>query len=306
MIIRTATTDDAEPVVALTREAYPYAVLTADSWRHRLASVPERARQLAIVAEEDGVVVGHAYGLLNFWGDLGNATVNVTVAGDTRNRGVGSALYDAVLDHVLALGARDVYGGFFENGAGMRFAEARGFRLVRAETTSVLEPGTVTGTVDPGVRPVTEVDPRLVYELDLEATADMPSSEPVADMPYEEWERHVIRHPLFAPAGSFVAFVDGEHAAVSLLVVDDAGRGGNMFTGTRRRFRGRGLAYTVKLATTLWAAANGVTQISTYNDETNAPVLAVNRRLGYRPTGRRVELVRAGTDASPAPRAPAT
>jgi hypothetical protein len=32
--------------------------------------------------------------------------------------------------------------------------------------------------------------------------------------------------------------------------------------------------------------------MATTNDETNAPMLAINRRLGYRPFGRRVEYLR--------------
>jgi len=39
--------------------------------------------------------------------------------------------------------------------------------------------------------------------------------------------------------------------------------------------------------------AHGITQIATRNDETNAPMLAINRRLGYQPAGRRVEYLRA-------------
>jgi RimJ/RimL family protein N-acetyltransferase len=68
----------------------------------------------------------------------------------------------------------------------------------------------------------------------------------------------------------------------------------NMYTATRRDYRGRGLALAVKLATTHWAAAHGITQIATTNDETNAPMLAINARLGYRPGGRRVEYVHDG------------
>jgi GNAT superfamily N-acetyltransferase len=51
----------------------------------------------------------------------------------------------------------------------------------------------------------------------------------------------------------------------------------------------RGLARAAKLAVIEWAAANGITRLTTTNDERNAPMLAVNRRLGYRPAGRRVE-----------------
>jgi RimJ/RimL family protein N-acetyltransferase len=125
--------------------------------------------------------------------------------------------------------------------------------------------------------------------VDIEATRDVPATEPMDHIPYNEWEQHVLAHPLFTPEGSFVAIVDGVAAAVSLLIVDNAGRATSMFTGTLRDYRGRGLARAVKLASIEWAAANGVTQLVTTNDERNAPMLAINRRLGYEPVGRRVE-----------------
>ena len=141
----------------------------------------------------------------------------------------------------------------------------------------------------------------------MEATADMPSTEPFDGMAYEEWEEHVLRHPLYVPEGSFVALVDGDAAAVSLIVSEpETRRASNMFTGTRRAYRGRGLALAVKLASFRWAAENGVTAMLTYNDATNAPMLAVNARLGYVPIGRRVEWLRepVETASSPAPPAP--
>jgi RimJ/RimL family protein N-acetyltransferase len=90
-----------------------------------------------------------------------------------------------------------------------------------------------------------------------------------------------------------VALVDGAPAAVSLLTADpESGRGVSMFTGTMRAHRGRGLGLAVKLASIDWAARNGIVQLATRNDETNAPMLAINRRLGYRPAARRVEYLR--------------
>ena len=134
----------------------------------------------------------------------------------------------------------------------------------------------------------------------------MPATESFDGMAYEEWVDHVLQHPLFVRAGSFVAFVSGDAAAVSLLTADpQSGRASNMFTGTRRAYRGRGLALAVKLASIRWAGANGITQMVTYNDATNAPMLAVNRRLGYLPAGRQVEWLR-GMPSSPAPPAPGT
>jgi GNAT superfamily N-acetyltransferase len=137
---------------------------------------------------------------------------------------------------------------------------------------------------------VSAVDPRLVYAVDLEATLDMPQTEQIDHIPYDEWEEHVLRDPTFTAEGSFVVLVDGVAAAVSLLLTNvESGRANTMFTGTLRAYRGRGLALAVKLASIRWAAANGITMMATNNDETNAPMLAINRRLGYVPGGRRVE-----------------
>ena len=78
--------------------------------------------------------------------------------------------------------------------------------------------------------------------------------------------------------------IDGRLAAISLLLANfQWARAVNMFTGTSREHRGRGLARAVKIASTRWAADNGITQLVTTNDETNASMLAINRRLGYAP-----------------------
>jgi hypothetical protein len=53
------------------------------------------------------------------------------------------------------------------------------------------------------------------------------------------------------------------------------------------------LALAVKLASIEWAARNGIVQLATRNDEENAPMLAINRKLGYRPGALRVEYLRA-------------
>jgi GNAT superfamily N-acetyltransferase len=146
---------------------------------------------------------------------------------------------------------------------------------VRAETNSSVDPRTVGERPSPEVdlRPVADVDPLLVYAVDMEATRDIPATEPMNVMPYEDWRQHVLEHPLFAPEGSFIAMVDGVAAAVSLILVDDNGRATSMFTGTLREYRGRGLALAAKLASIEWASGHGVTRLFTTNDERNSPML---------------------------------
>ena len=287
---------DAHGVVEMAREAWPTIVISDEAWLHRLRSLPERSRHRGWVAEDRGVVVGNGFAFLNFFSDVSTTAIcGVTVRESHRRHGIGSTLYELVLDHARTIGAESLLTNFHENDAGASFAAVHGLHLERAETTSVLDPRTVADKAphEVDLRPVADVDPRLVYLADNEATRDMPATEPIDDIPYEEWEQHVLEHPFFTQEGSFVAMVDGVAAAVSLLTFDpETGRSANMFTGTLRAYRGRGLGLAVKLASIHWAAEHGATSMATNNDETNAPMLAINRRLGYRPSGRRVEYLK--------------
>jgi GNAT superfamily N-acetyltransferase len=292
---------DADACVAMVRAASPHTITNREAWLHRVATLGGES----YVAEEDGRVVGESYAFPTLFGDTSTAVCMVTVAEPSRRRGIGTALFGAIAVHF----DETLIARFYENDAGVAFAQKLGFRHARSEAESVLDVAAFDGAVPEGVdlRPVSATDPRHAHLIDLEATRDMPTSEEIVDMPYEEWEDHVLRYPLFIPEGSFVAYVDEEPAAVSLLVADlETGRSGNMFVGTRAAFRGRGLARAAKIASILWAKEHGVTEMATGNDETNAPMLAINRSLGFRPAGRRVEWLREGTASSPAPPAPAT
>ena len=303
---------DASDLVALSREVTPTALVNVASFLHRMRTVPERSQAQAWVAEDNGHAIGRVDCFLSLFAPESRiAELRVTVRGDHRGRGIGSELYDVGLAHADAIGAEQLIAHFYENDAGVAFAAKRSFEQVRAETASAVDPRLVRDAPPASIdlRPLTTADPRLAYEVDMEATADMPATEPFEGMAYEEWEDHVLRHPLFVPEGSFVALVNGDAAAVSLIVSEpETGRASSMFTGTRRAYRGRGLARAVKLASFRWAAANGVTSMLTYNDATNAAMLAVNVRLGYEPLGRNVEWLkrRAGTAFSQEPRVPAT
>ena len=299
---------DAEALTRLVREVNPIAVVNAAALAHGMNAMPASSCARAWVAEEDRVVVGRCAAFLSLFApESGDAGVQVAVTASHRGRGIGGELFELALAHTRELGAMRLLTHFHANDAGIAFAQRRGFVEVRSETESALDPRVVTERTDADARPMTQVDPRLGYVIDMEATHDMPSTEEFAGMTYEDWEEHVINNPLFSPAGSFVVFDGSEAAALSLLIVDhESGRATSMFTGTRRGFRGRGLALAAKLASIEWAAANGVTTMHTYNDETNAPMLAVNRRLGYVPCGRQVEMLKEGTASSPARQAPAT
>jgi len=283
---------DAGQFADLLLATHPWTVTNAADWLHRRRAIPERARLFSRVAVADDRIVGAVEAGLNFFGSGDVASLRVWVRPEHRNRGVGSALYELGLEHVRSLGARQATAMFQESGPGVSFATRRGWTEARAETLSLLDPRAVIEEPDPAVdvRPARELDPHELHRIDEETTRDMPALEQVSEIDYDEWCDFVWDSPLFARDGSFGAVVDGRVASISLLFASkELGRGMNMFTGTSREHRGRGLALAVKLATTAWAAENGIAQIVTMNDETNAPMLAVNRRLGYVPCGRRVE-----------------
>jgi len=284
---------DASAMAALIREVNPTGIITAASWLHGHRTTPERSRARTWIAEVDGVLAGRSVSYLNFFGGT-SGRIYVAVGSAYRGQGVGAALYESALEHVLALEPSELVTDFHETPEGVRFAQTRGFRETRAEQLSVLDPRTVSEHLRAEVRPLTEGDLRDAHRIDEATTRDIPMHEPINEIPYDEWEEWVLDEPLFTREGSFLAYADGEAAAVSLLTADlETGRASNWMLGTLTQFRGRGLGTAAKLATIQWAAANGITQMFTTNDETNAPMLAINRRLGYVPAGRRVEYERA-------------
>jgi GNAT superfamily N-acetyltransferase len=286
---------DADDILELWREALPIDVISRESWLHYGRMLPPESQLGDWVAEADGCVVGTGYVFLGFASSDRSAHCRVLVGGTHRRRGIGRALFERIEAHAAAVGAGRLLADFEESAAGVAFAESLGFRQTRAEQTAVLDPRAVrlAPPDDVDVRPLRDVDPRLAYEVDMEAMLDMPSTDEFEPMDYDDWSGYVLEHPLLSYDGSFVALVDGGPAAVSLLTADpESGRASSMFTGTMRAHRGRGLALAVKLASIGWAAQNGIVQLATRNDETNAPMLAINRRLGYRPAARRVEYLR--------------
>ena len=293
MLIReTDPEHDAVQVVDVLTATSPTMVSNAAEWLHLIRAVPERARLILRSAEVDGRVVGIAEAGLHTFGPGDVTYLGVRVLPAFRRQGVGSALYAEVIAHAVALGTPRAAAMFDENDAGVAFARTRGWAEERAEMLSTLDPRAVDDEPDPSVdvRRARDLDPRELHRVDEEATRDMPAIEEIEGIPFDEWLAFVWENPLFTCDGSFGAVVDGRVAAVSLLLANpDTHRAVSMFTGTSRDHRGRGLARAVKLASTRWAREHGITQMVTTNDETNAAMLAVNRRLGYEPANRRVE-----------------
>ena len=298
VVIRRVEPDaDGLGVVELIHEVFPSGVTTVESWRQHLETIPERARHAAWVAVVDGAVAGYAQASLNWFSESRSAFVGASVRAAHRRRGIGRELWSRVESHLQDLAPSRALAMFVETPEGAAFARALGFSEIRAETLSCIDPRNVDlsplDSTAVELVPLRDVPPTDVYEVDVITTGDVPMTDKLDDIRFEEWLETIWHRPTMNLDGSFAALDDGRVVAITMLAANlDRGRAFNEYTGTLRADRGRGLAALVKLASLRWAAANGVTTVWTSNDETNAPMLAVNRRLGYEPRLRRVEYLR--------------
>ncbi|HEY7196057.1 MAG TPA: GNAT family N-acetyltransferase [Gaiellaceae bacterium] len=281
---------------------------TEEGVRHWLASQPERAQFLGIVAEEEGSVVAWAHAHLDWHTSVeGAARAWVGVRSEHCLRGIGGALAVAAEEHLERIGARSVETFAHRGSEGHAFAERRGFVESRVEVYSSIDPATLdraelerleTEKAAEGFRlaPLSELRdrPRDFHALDAAVAADTPDDHPEDDLRYEEWYAGTYEAADLDWDGSRVVFDGKRPVAFTLLQVDrEQGSAENDFTATLPEYRGRGLARLAKLSSLRWAAEAGLREVATGNDSTNAPMLAVNQRLGYRETAVRSWLTKA-------------
>lgn len=276
------------------QRAWPESIVTAEGMRHSLENVPERAELLMLAWDEGGEIVGWVTAGHEWWiSEPHRGTLVVAVDPSRRGEGIGSALAAAADEHLSAIGVTTTRAGSLDEPGARALAIRLGFSEIAAAAKSALDPRAVIPEPVPDdvrIVPFADLDdPRALYDLDLEVSNDIPN-EQFDGLSFEEWRDEFWRSPLIHQDASLVAFVGDELAALTMIRIDEpSGRAENNVTGTRRAFRGRGLARLLKSHSLRRAAELGATIALTDNDETNAPMLAVNTRLGYTPFARRLE-----------------
>ena len=306
-MIREFRDDDAPAVVALLREVFPHWVQTVAGFRHRIASETEADRAGRWLAEDGGEVVGCAHAHFDrYSGRPDVAFVEVAVRAPWRQRGLGGLLYEAAEEHLRTHGAGRLLGEGADDPATMRFAAARGWRHTMTRRLSSLDPRSVDLAEFTRLRAEKAREgfalasfeelrdrPRDVFDVDAAASRDIPLDEPMTKFEFDQWHKDHWENPQITFDGSFAVLVDGRPVSFAMLHADlETGKADNDMTGTVREYRGRGLARLAKLASIAWAAENGITAITTENDETNAAMLALNVSLGYRPVATQLAFVR--------------
>ncbi|MEV0651206.1 GNAT family N-acetyltransferase [Phytomonospora sp. NPDC050363] len=294
-VIRPAVPADRESMAEVYRSCHPALLVSAASIAH--ASVAYGDEGIAeFVAEREGRVVGVASSWRDPWSpEEGAAALDVAVRPESRRRGVGALLMARAEQHHAEIGGRVARGNAAEE-AGLAFAAKHGFatgRIARVSRCSLDElPARVEAPADVEVVSLSSVeDLRVLYETDSLAARDIPGDHPIVPFSFEHWKARLLDDPRLDHELSTICVVEGTVTAMAYLQrVGD--RVHSSYTGAHPGFRGRGHATLVKSHALHAARSAGATEAFTSNDATNAPMLAVNARLGYRPFLERTALRR--------------
>jgi GNAT superfamily N-acetyltransferase len=278
MIRRAETDGDIAGYCAVWNAVTPREPTSVEDVRRRVERQPER---LYLVAAEDDEIVG-----LGFAGPSQSperTALVVRVLPGHRRRGIGSAILDQLLEHAGGLERDYVSGMVFEDDTDSRaWVTGRGFeeydrqielaRDIRAEEDAPVAP--------PGIALV-ELDPsrlEAAYAVWVEGFPDMPVSPQIPVPSYEEWLEEEVPGPV-----TFLALDDDRVVGAAALMDRVDGLAEHGLTAVLRSHRGRGIATALKQALIQWAARHGYRELSTWTQDGNAAMQAVNLKLGYRP-----------------------
>ncbi len=267
--------------------AVPHMIRTSDGIRAAMAH-DTTWRHIRMVALVDGRVVGTSIVRMTH---PPKAVVSLAVHPDIRDNGIGSRLLELAEADAQAAGALAIES--IASGDGLVFAKRRGFAVTGEHHVACVDPRSVTppeGGLPDGLELVRcdrldDVDGlRQTHNL---CAPDDPSG---LSETYEirEFHERWWDSPDNAPDLSW-ALVDslvdgGTVAAFANVEVDRVHRRAwSGMTATHPSYRGRGLATWLKRHTLAGLAGQGITAAWTANDHANAPMLAVNHALGYRP-----------------------
>ena len=293
-MIRKPRDGDLASIARIWRELRPDAMHSERGLRYLLDSFPERAQRGSWVAE-DGGVVGWCFAHRRWHRATDNGYAWLGVLPEALGRVPQRAPEPAAERHLDAIGVARVNADAVGDEAGERFLRRRRFARVRTVVISSVDPRRIdaaelaerraaAGREGYRLAPYAEVDVDALYALELALSADEPGEDEPRQLSFEEWRRDLFEGPDMTLEGSFAVVADDGPVAYAALSVDaSTPRGRNEGTATTAAHRGRGLARLAKLAQLRWAAENGIERVVTDNDERNAPMLAVNRRLGYTP-----------------------
>lgn len=304
LTIRPFTGSDADYRVAveLVNSVYPEYPDAEEEWRFGDANRQPHIQMRRWLAEIDGAAVGYGNYYQSEWMyHPQKFGVFVAVLPAQQGRGIGAAIYDAVVGALEPLSPLSLRSRAREDSErGMRFLRDRGYQEDMREWESRLDvpafdpspyAGHEAAVRADGIRiasvaELMESDPdcrEKLWRLDVALTGDVPSPEPHTPATRDAFESWVFGNPNFLPDGYFVALDGADYVGSSALWLSPADLSElyTGLTGVRRAYRRRGIALALKLRGIDFARRRGVSTIKTWNESNNRAMLSINEALGF-------------------------
>jgi GNAT superfamily N-acetyltransferase len=218
-----------------------------------------------------------------------------------QRQGVGSAIFDKLLQDLLSLGGIVAWMGAREDMIeSVSFASKRGFREKMRGWESTINPQHFDGSrfgvyaaraADAGITFSTlqqelRDDPKCyekLYDLVQTAFRDVPIADTPTDTPYDQWVSFEMKNPNLIPEAYMIAKDHEKYVATSVVwrLKKEPHSLYQGLTGVLREHRGKGIAVALKLRVLDYARNNGFDNIRTFNASTNEGMLAINNKLGF-------------------------
>lgn len=255
-----------------------------------------------LVVERAGeIVAGAGCGESDWTHVPGKFSIHLQVHPDHERQGIGTALYDHIMDD-LAERSPTIFESHVreDKQEGINFLEKRGYEKTLKDQMSELlvqEFDAAPFAWTAGLKEKTGVEIRTVaeltadgvdwqrdvWELEYELLQDVPTDDPVTKQPFEQWLKW-LTHPSYIPEAYFIAIKDGKFVGMTSLWQSMAEKD-KLFTeltAVVRDLRRKGIATALKVRAIQLARDRGARVITTEN-EANNPMYDLNVRLGFKP-----------------------
>jgi len=293
---------DYPAIVEISNRLFPDDLTTAEEeqWDDDHWDATRYVRKRRVALGPDGSVVGEgSFSHMPSSFHPQRFAMWIAVHPESQRMGVGTSLYEDLLEELRSFDAIAlrtwVKESMTETAA---WVERRGFKELMRAWESRLDLDTFdSGRFAPRAGPPSGIEfasladelernpgaLRDLFDLDNAIAPDMPRIDPHTPMNFEMWTDWVLNSPGSEPRAIFLAKDGDRYVGLTELFKSEA-QPDVLFTGLTgvlREYRGRGIAFAIKLRSLDWAKANGFREVRTWNSTLNAAMLGINMKLGF-------------------------
>jgi mycothiol synthase len=297
--IRHATTEDFPTIAALMNLVLPERPISAAEMLEELETKNPKIKEQYFVALLEHQIQGYfLYTQLkdhfhpqHFW-------LRAGVHPDFRRLGIGTKLLDQAMQELEALNPMLLQCGAREDrDFSLKFLAHHGFieewrrvdLILKLESFDVapfaglIEKLEAQGFSFKSIDQLRD-DPernQKLCDLGNAVSNDVPLGMPATALTLEQFQKSILEISWAREKAFVVAIFDGRYIGLNNIGIDSNGNAFVDVTGVLPEFRGRGLAQALKLKGIEWAISQGIEEMATSNDLVNAPMLAVNEKMGF-------------------------